>query len=78
MITNQQLRAQRGVEPPAGPTRRRTERRFEFLAKEFTSVEQAVPVRLVYGRARVAGVQITPIFNFASEEVTTPGGKGGK
>lgn len=68
----------RGVQPVAGPTVRRTERRYELLAKDFTSVEQAVPVRLVYGRARVAGVQITPIFGFRNEAIEGETGKGAK
>ena len=45
------------------------------MAKDFTQAEQAAPLRLIYGRARVAGTQITPIFGFRNEELTTEAGK---
>ncbi len=51
-------------------------RRFEILAKDFTSVEQAVPLRLVYGQAKFSGVQFTPIFGFRN--VAKPSEGGGK
>lgn len=50
-------------------------RRFEIQVKDFTQVEQGVPIRVVYGMAETAGVQMTPIFGFRSEAVTTEAGK---
>ena len=50
-------------------------RRFEILAKDFTQVEQAVPIRLTYGQVESAGVQMTPIFGFRSQAITTKAGK---
>jgi hypothetical protein len=50
-------------------------RPFSLYAKDITSIEQAVPLRLVFGQARVSGVQITPIFGFRNEQVTTKAGK---
>lgn len=50
-------------------------RRFEILAKDFTQVEQAVPIRLTYGQVESAAVQMTPIFGFRSEAITTKAGK---
>ena len=49
--------------------------KFEIQSKDFTSSQQAVPIRLVYGTAQVAGVYITPIFGFRSTAVTTKAGK---
>jgi len=46
-----------------------------IAAKAFTSVEQATPLRVVYGRAEVGGIQITPIFGFRNEAITTKVGK---
>jgi hypothetical protein len=50
-------------------------RRFEILAKDFTQVEQGVPIRLSYGQVESAGVQMTPIFGFRSQAITTKAGK---
>jgi hypothetical protein len=77
MPSGYQYRNWRGTEGPAGKNKRRPQRNFVVLARDFTSVEQAVPLRLVYGRARVAGVQITPIYAFQSEETESElSGKG--
>lgn len=61
-------------EPVGGRQALRPSRKYEILAKDFTSVEQGVPLRLPYGRVRCAGVQITPIFNFRNEAITTEAG----
>lgn len=50
-------------------------RKFEILAKDFTQVEQAVPIRLMFGQVESAAVQMTPIFGFRSEAITTKAGK---
>lgn len=55
-----------------GPARGR---RFEILAKDFTQVEQSVPIRLSYGQVESAAVQMTPIFGFRSKAITTKAGK---
>lgn len=71
-----QLAQRKGVEPVAGPQVLREENRSVVIAaKAFTSVEQATPLRVVYGRAEVGGVQITPIFGFRNEPITTKVGK---
>lgn len=50
-------------------------RQFEIQAKDFTQVEQAVPIRLTYGQVESAAVQMTPIFGFRSQAITTKAGK---
>jgi hypothetical protein len=65
----------RGVQIVGGSQKKNPARNFEIHAKDFTSVEQAVPLRLCYGQDRVAGVQITPIFGFRAKQVTTEAGK---
>lgn len=72
---SQQLNLMRGVETPGGRQRKNPARTFEIKAKDFTSVEQAVPLRLLYGCDKVAGVGITPVFGFRSEQITTEAGK---
>lgn len=63
-------------EQPAGSLpNKRPYRRFEFLAKDITSVEQAVPVRVFYGTVKVAGIAFTPIFNFKAKKIRAAGGK---
>lgn len=64
-----------GTAPVGGQAPLRPNRRFEILAKDLVSVEQAAPVRLVYGQARVSITQIYPVFGFRSEAVTTEAGK---
>lgn len=66
----------RGTMPAAGPNERRPNRRFELLQKDFTSVEQAVPVPVVFGRVRASAAQMTPIFGFRA--VPPPSPKSGK
>lgn len=76
---NQQREVMRGNVPVGGSKALRPNRRFEILAKDFTSVEQAVPLRLVYGKTKpFAAVQVTPIFGFRSQAVhPESSGKGG-
>lgn len=50
-------------------------RHFEIMVKDFTQVEQAVPIRLTYGIVESASVQMTPIFGFRSQAITTKAGK---
>lgn len=64
-----------GLEPIGGNPPKNSSRTFPILAKDFSSVEQSVPIRLIWGRAKVAGVAITPIFGFRTEQVTTQAGK---
>lgn len=66
----------KGVEPVAGVPPMRPSRKFEILAKDFTSVNQGSPLRVFYGRPKpAAGMQITPIFGFRSEAIQTKSGK---
>lgn len=44
-------------------------RKFQLYSKDFSNVDQAVPLRLLYGQGRFSGVQVTPIFAFHSEPV---------
>jgi hypothetical protein len=68
----------RGITPVGGRQSPRPNRRYEVLAKDFTSVEQDVPVRLIYGTPKpFAGAQVTPIFGFRNEAVQAESGKGG-
>lgn len=64
----------RGTEAIGGPQPSKG-RAYIIQTKDFTNVEQSVPLRLCYGRVEIAGVQITPIFNFRSEQTTTKAGK---
>lgn len=75
-MTNPQQELWKGVNPVAGAQPLRPNRRFEILAKDFTSAEQAAPLRVVYGRPKpFAGSQITPIFGFRNEPIQTKVGK---
>lgn len=65
---------QKGAEGVGGNQALRS-RQFVLQVKDFTQVEQTVPIRVVYGIAETAGVQMTPIFGFRSEAVTTEAGK---
>lgn len=58
-----------------GTERRQPGRTFNILVKDFTSNEQGVPIRLIYGTAKVAGIYITPIFGFRSTAISTEVGK---
>jgi hypothetical protein len=58
-----------------GREKRQPNRRFELQAKDFTSTEQAVPIRVFWGTAKVAGESITPVFGLRSEPITTEAGK---
>jgi hypothetical protein len=63
----------KGVEAVSPP---QVARQFRIYAKDFTSVDQAVPLPLTFGRPkRFAMVQITPVFGFRSVPITTDQGK---
>lgn len=47
---------------------KRPGRKFQIPASSFTSSEQGVPIRLIRGTARAAGVYITPVFGFRAVE----------
>lgn len=78
MITSTRIAT--GAEPVGGksptPPRLATQQ-YALLQKDFTSSQQAVPVPVIYGRAQVAAIQMTPIFGFRSEDDTS-GQQGGK
>lgn len=65
-----QAQVSAGLHPIGGKAQKYPGRKFVIQAKDFTSAEQATPVRVVYGIARIAGAYITPIFGFRSEAVT--------
>ena len=43
--------------------------------KQFGSIEQTEPLRILYGRSQVAGIFITPLFGFRSISVKAEGAK---
>jgi hypothetical protein len=61
--------------PPGGKQAQRPNRRVEILAKDFTSVEQAAPLRYIAGTTRVGMTQIAPVFGFRNEAVSSEAGK---
>lgn len=58
-----------------GQARPKPGRRLVLESKLFTDVDQAVPVRVIWGTDRVAGVHIFPVFDFGSEEISEEAGK---
>lgn len=75
MITTE--RTWSGAEPVGGPSPnppRKVNAQLALLQKDFTTAQQVVPVRVVFGRSKVAGVQITPVFGMRSEEAKIEGG----
>lgn len=63
-------------EVPFGAIEKRVPgRRFEIMAKDFTSNEQAVPIRVLWGTVKAAGVYFTPIWGFRSVAIQTKVGK---
>jgi hypothetical protein len=51
-------------------------RPFVIYSKDFTSVDQAVPVPLPFGRPKkFAGIQVTPVFGKRSVPITNDEGK---
>lgn len=75
MQTSSERSVQKGIEPVSGPQRYQPNRKYEIQAKDFTSAEQAAPLRVIFGRAFVAGAQVTPIFGFRSVAITQHMGK---
>lgn len=66
----------RGVATVGQQPGRNPGRRLLFLTKDFSSVEQGVPIPVIYGRPKpFAGVTITPIFGFRSKKITSSVGK---
>lgn len=50
-------------------------RKLEIQVKDFSEAEEAVPIRLIYGKALVSGVAMTPVFNMRSVAITSQAGK---
>ncbi len=63
------------TETVGGPPKKRPAHRIVIESKWLTSSEQALPLRVIHGRDRVAGIHIFPVFNAGAEEVTTEVGK---
>ncbi len=59
-----------GLQNIGGKSQKYPSRKFIIQAKDFTSSEQAVPIRVTFGICQVAGAYITPIFGFRSEAIT--------
>lgn len=72
---NEGARILQAVDNVGGKSPRRPGRPFTLEAKWLTSSDQAVPLRVVHGRDRVAGIHIFPVFDAGSEEMTTEAGK---
>lgn len=64
-----------GRQVMGGPARLRPGQHFTIEQKDFGSIEQVEPLRVIYGRAEVAGVFITPLFGFRAVEVKRKVGK---
>ena len=70
---NEIYQANKGV-LPVSPLQ--TGRQFPIYTKDFTSVDQAVPIPVPIGRPkRFAGIQVTPIWGFRAEAITQEIGK---
>lgn len=65
----------RGVKTIGGASPVKAGRHFVVEAKLLSSTDQAVPLRVIHGRDRVAGVHIVPIFGFGSQPIETEAGK---
>ena len=65
----------RESENVGGPSLLRAGRPFTLEAKWLTTSDQAVPLRMVHSRDRVAGIHIFPVFDAGAEEMTTQAGK---
>jgi hypothetical protein len=72
---NEGARILRESENVGGKSPPRAGRPFTLEAKWLTTSDQAVPLRVVHGRDRVAGIHIFPVFDAGSEEMTTEAGK---
>lgn len=60
-----------GQQPAKNPGRK-----LAILTKDFSSVEQGVPIPVIYGRPKpFAGITVTPIFGFRSKKMTITAGK---
>lgn len=63
-------------ETPFGAVERRVpSRKFELHSKDFTSSEQAVPIRVAFGTVKSGGTYFTPIWGFRSVPIKQKVGK---
>jgi hypothetical protein len=54
----------------------KADRGITIYAKDFTTVDQGVPIPFIFGWPKqFAGIQVSPIFGFRSEAITTDQGK---
>ena len=67
MSQNQVWSGQQNI---GGKSQKYPSRKFIIQAKDFTSAEQATPVRVIFGTTRIAGAYITPIFGFRNKAIT--------
>jgi len=69
---NQHEQIWRGTETVGRQPGRQPGRTFPIFTRDFSSVEQAVPIPVIYGTPKpFAGVIVTPIFGFRSVQITT-------
>lgn len=71
MNPNQQFRGR----VVGGPQSQKPGRKLDIEQKLFTSNEQTVPIRILKGQDRIAGVHIFPVFNITKVESDEGGGK---
>jgi hypothetical protein len=73
MTPAQKVKAREGT--VAAIEKRQPFRKLQFQTKDFSSAEQAVPIRVVYGTAETSGTYITPVFGLRSEPVKSESSK---
>ena len=65
----------RGADAIGGKSAAKPGRKLELQSKLFANTDQGVPIRVIHGRDRVAGVHIFPVFGLWSKTNKSEGGK---
>jgi hypothetical protein len=65
----------RGGEAIGGRPLAKPGRKLQFETKIFSNTDQAVPIRVLQGRDRIAGINIFPVFGLKSKKIKVKGGK---
>jgi hypothetical protein len=65
----------RSAQNPGGQSDKRPGRRLELESKLFASTDQVVPLRIIHGRDRVAGVHVFPVFGLRAKKIQSKKGK---
>lgn len=66
----------RNSQTPGGNSPLKPLRKLEIDTRLFANTDQVVPIRVITGRDRVAGLHIFPIFGMYSKEVKNDIGGG--